>query len=163
MIEFLQRSKEVKSSSLPRVWATHQGSSTLPPGHPASWSLREHCCSFFCMEKGAKCQSAPSTPAALLKGIAVLTVQAGEHPEQVFNKGDSRTANHSLVHPLRGGLASKALPRQGLCDYVINWTNESLSLLSFSFSLSPSLSGYRMGDTGKIIIELWVETKVEKI
>lgn len=61
-------------------------------------------------------KSVPSTSTDLLKGIAMPTVQAGEHPGQVFNKGNSRTADHKLG----GGLASKALSRKRLCNYVIN-------------------------------------------
>lgn len=61
-------------------------------------------------------KSVPFTSKDLLKGLAMPTVQAGEHLGQVFNKSKSRTDNHKLG----GGLASKTLSRKGLCNYVIN-------------------------------------------
>ena len=118
MTEFLQRRKEVKSSPFTRVWVTHQGSSTLTTGHPALSALREQCHSFPCVEERTKYQSVPSTSTAILKGMSVPTVQAEEHPKEVFNKADSRTANHNLAHLSRGGWASKAQSTQRLCAYV---------------------------------------------
>lgn len=61
-------------------------------------------------------KSVLSTSTDLLKGGAMPTVQSGEHCGQVFNKGNSRTANHKLG----GGLASEALSRKRLGNYVIN-------------------------------------------
>lgn len=139
MTEFLQKRKEVKSSSFTRVWATHQGSGTLTPGHPALLSLSEQCCSFLCVEKGAKYQSAPFTSTALLKGTPVPTVQAGEHPEHVFKSLIKVTQGLPItVWPICWEVVRP--PKLNLDrDYVIKPMRFSFSLLlSLPLSLSPT-------------------------
>lgn len=156
MIEFLQRRKEMKNSSFTRVWATHKGSSTLTLGHSALWSLRTLLLLLLYGERGKMSVSAFHIHSPPERNSYANSLLGWGAPEQVFNKGDSRTANHGPAHPLGGSQASKAQSRQGPCDYVMKpmrlFLPVPLPLLSLS-PLSPSLYENWMGNMGKMVIK----------